>query len=441
MADRDAKIRRVADLKAKCPRMSASALTTLIEEIRKEGLPDPVSRADVKLARESVVKTQTPLGTLHQSTELTCIDGSTYTMEICDPLAMWWHVLRMDTAFSRFVEQRMQEQPPDVHTPWSLIMYSDEVVPGNPLESGNLRKVQTVYYSFKELGPLALMCETSWFVITVIRSDIVSKIRDGMSQVMAALLRHVASRWCDCGLPFEFGGSSVRHVRMFVRLRILVQDEKAHKQSYEVKGASGTKPCLLCRNVVSARSDVAQFATGNIVDICEHDVSKLVLHTDGTMRAAARHLATVARTANKATLELNEQAYGINYCPYGLLFDSALEPYLMPVSVFMSDWMHVFVVGGCFNYHMRNLLRDLHGLRPAFDVSRQLGDYVEAWNLPGKFGRRSLKGETHPVRRIFDLFRMCSRACCERSVINRNPLVFMCVRFCQIQRGCPVCVT
>jgi hypothetical protein len=396
---RDAKLRRVGDMKCRLPRMSATAMSALITEIKQTGAPDLASRRHIRAARDATTKTTTPYGELHQFVDVVRTDGSTAALEIADPFATWSHIMKHDCGFASFVEHRMRDARPDPHTPWSLILYSDEVVPGNPLDGDNLRKVQAVYYSFKELGMRALMREESWFVICIVRSAIVSKLADGMSQVMRAIVRHL---FCDggsrnfqvCGLPLDFHSGT--HIRMFARLSIFVQDERAHKETFENKGASGVRPCMICRNVVSNKSELSLHSpSGRITTISESNVAKFVLHTDASIRACVYKMEEIYNTSNKTTLDMYEQAYGFNYKPHGLLLDRTLEEYVQPFSTFMSDWMHVFVVSGIFNYHMRNLLVALRGLKPMFNV-HTLGDYVDAWCMPAKFGRNSLKGVCGP---------------------------------------------
>ena len=40
---------------------------------------------------------------------------------------------------------RMQQMPPSLEQPWTIILYSDEITPGNALAADNKRKVWGVY--------------------------------------------------------------------------------------------------------------------------------------------------------------------------------------------------------------------------------------------------------------------------------------------------------
>jgi hypothetical protein len=56
-------------------------------------------------------------------------------------------------------------KPATADEPWQLIIYTDEVTPGNPLATNNKRKFHAVYWSFLELGMNALCREEAWFCI------------------------------------------------------------------------------------------------------------------------------------------------------------------------------------------------------------------------------------------------------------------------------------
>ncbi len=77
-----------------------------------------------------------------------------------------WLAVATCTAFNGLLSSGKAAKPPTAENPWSLILYSDEVTPGNVLATQNLRKIQVVYFSFLELGAQALAREDSWFCVT-----------------------------------------------------------------------------------------------------------------------------------------------------------------------------------------------------------------------------------------------------------------------------------
>ena len=86
--------------------------------------------------------------------------------------------------------------------PCSLERHSDGVTPGNPLAVANNRKLQCIYWSFAELGFVALSHEECWFVLVVELSSTVSNIAAGMSQVFGCMLHKLFAAdglnicWC-----------------------------------------------------------------------------------------------------------------------------------------------------------------------------------------------------------------------------------------------------
>ena len=58
-----------------------------------------------------------------------------------------------------------------------------EVTPGNQLELHNYGKLQTFYWTIKELGHQALSNEDGWWPLTTIRSSTVSMLKHALSQV------------------------------------------------------------------------------------------------------------------------------------------------------------------------------------------------------------------------------------------------------------------
>ena len=94
--------------------------------------------------------------------------------------------------------------------------------------------------------------ETGWMVACMVRTAELDKVQGGISQVMRSLL-HVF--WSSDGFNLERTGmrcprpSGPLHLRG--TLAGILADEKGLKDVFSVKGSSGTKPCLLCKNIVT----------------------------------------------------------------------------------------------------------------------------------------------------------------------------------------------
>ena len=56
-----------------------------------------------------------------------------------DPCALLWHLCATSHGFSDFMEGEMERTPPIQRQPWSIVLYSDEVSPGNQLARLDMR--------------------------------------------------------------------------------------------------------------------------------------------------------------------------------------------------------------------------------------------------------------------------------------------------------------
>ena len=110
------------------------------------------------------------------------------TIALANPFAMLYAALDKSANMRALFQDRLAVQPCSLERPWSIILYSDEVTPGNPLNTANNRKLQCIYWSFAELGFVALSHEECWFVLVVELSSTVSNIAAGMSQVFGCML-------------------------------------------------------------------------------------------------------------------------------------------------------------------------------------------------------------------------------------------------------------
>ena len=68
---------------------------------------------------------------------------------------------------------------------------------------------------------------------------------------------------------------------VIARMGFMILDEAALKATFDFKGASGTKPCACCKNVISKSSDlVINDPTNYLVDISESNRSNFDLLSD-----------------------------------------------------------------------------------------------------------------------------------------------------------------
>jgi len=157
MADRGstrpAKLQRLNNLRRSVPHVSQSALSAILEDVNRNGVPDLINRNAIHESREAAVDMDTPFGKLHQVLELEPARGTKKIhLSVIHPLGLLWVLCSTCACFSCYMEQVMLALPPTFDNPWALILYSDEVTPGNPLATKTIVKYRLCIGVFSSLG-------------------------------------------------------------------------------------------------------------------------------------------------------------------------------------------------------------------------------------------------------------------------------------------------
>ena len=390
MADRSAKLRKLNSFRRKLPHVSARALSSILDEIHQNGVPDMRRREHMLQATALELEEITPYGPLIHDVELHGIDGDVSTVLYINPFALLYKSA-MCVGFATVLSNRLEAIPPSPEAPWQIVLYTDEVVPGNQLLAENKRKLWAIYWSFLELGAAALADENAWFIICCIRSMDVKKIAAGISQLMGRLIKvffglHVHN--------FSTGGIVVRldgkPARIFAKLGMVLQDGGAHKQVWHCKGDAGTKICMLCLNLFAQKSGIVDEDGEDTLTCTLIHESELHFASNTDVRGAVRRLHACKATDAPGMFALREQAVGYKYEPYGLLMDPELDTIVNPVSQFCHDWMHAIFVHGVFGTVVFRLLESMvsDGRRDVWD---SLDGYMQLWTWPSRVHSNSMK--------------------------------------------------
>ena len=380
MAERANKLRRLDEFRRKLPYVSASALAAILAEAKRE-MPELVGRKEIRQARDKQVDAKTEYGLVLMTLSLECIVGTYIDMYVLNPFAQLWVAAQCE-GFSLLLEETLRNHPCSADEPWNVILYSDEVVPGNQLSFHNLRKCWVVYFSFLEFGPQILSHEDSWFCTAAERSDRVKTMVGGMGQVFREILKlfftsesPVVHNFMTSGVKVNlFNGASVR---IWARLKMVLQDGGAHKHVFMLKGDGGHKFCVACRNLFSETSGIVGEDDEEILTCNLHFAHEMDFASDADVRGTVQRLANVA-TNRPAELKNREIACGFNHNKCNMLLEPSLDEVVLPVSVMAHDWMHTFVVHGVWNTIMFLLLSCL-GASAHVQV---IGDFVKEWIFP-----------------------------------------------------------
>ena len=149
------KVPRLAQLKAELPNISCSALSSALTRIKPEDLVMPgKSRRAIKRAQQRIVDMATPVGSIIESFDL---DSARIAVQ--HPAAMLYTLGTHSTPFATVLRDAARRSPPTLLHPWRVVVYMDEVSPGNTLAYRHARKSWAVYWSILELGANVLWSE------------------------------------------------------------------------------------------------------------------------------------------------------------------------------------------------------------------------------------------------------------------------------------------
>ena len=401
-SDRSAKLRKLNDFRRRLPHCSASALGAVVEDIKKHGLPEgPSHRNYLRLARDQQCKEPTPFGPILQRVTVHAKeDDAELQLAVAHPIAHLWKTVAECKSFNVFFLEKLSQNPPTPEKPWNIVLYTDEVTPGNPLATLNKRRFQAIYWSFLEFGINALSHEEAWFCVCTEFSTLVNKMAAGMSQVVAAILKLFfpvdGTNLATSGMLLPFDGPG--HIRLFARHGATLQDGGAHKSVFSSRGDGASKFCILCKNLFERESEIVDEDGTNLL-CCD------ILEYKGLVPATSRDLRKSARYLEKKFIEMGpggpftelQQALGMTHHPHALLLDRALDDYFDPVHGYLHDWMHALFVDGVFNLTLYLLLETfiITGETGVYEV---FSNYIATWRWPHRVG---MHGSANHLAEIF----------------------------------------
>ena len=336
-------------------------------------------RKDLMTAAGRHANTHTPYGNVVQQMHLGLHD--TPVLDYVNPFAYLYHLTAVSDSFATMMADSMSGT-----RPMKLIMYIDELTPGNPLRPDKGRTTQSVYWCFADWPQWVLQRADAWLLFTTVRSSVVSQLPGGVSNLMRKILNIF---FPASGDSFTRGVTFVRrqpighsNIMLTAEFCGFLADEKAHKEILGVKGAAGTKPCTTCKNVVQfVETSADPYLTG----ISCADYAALDYHTNDSFYAMVDRLsAAKTELKTKNAFARLEQVLGVTYIAEGLLFDAHLRKVLRPVDNCIRDWMHTMVSGGIAGTEMALVIQKLQGEGVTLDM---LTEFAGHFNLPRACGK------------------------------------------------------
>ena len=190
-----------------------------------------------------------------------------------------------------------------------------------------------------------------WFEVFVHKSQTIGEL-GGMTSVLGSLLdvfwNESGHDMATAGVELQLADGSAQHI--WARFETLLADEGALHATLGCKGASGYRPCLLCRNVYNAGT-VRDAAIADVPHTCPH-MEQFQLHTPESLQAIAKTLSAVAAAGVQSRLKEAQTNLGWNFIKRSILWNDRWFSLACPSWAACFDWMHVYFIDGVWNKHV-----------------------------------------------------------------------------------------
>ena len=243
----EAKRRRALAKVAAVFKTTASALARVLASLSEEGLLDAEAAGDCHNLRRKISsaisahgKADTPYGPVAQSLQIT----PDFACPFVNPFAIMWYLCTLSSAFADLVHRHLTQSC------CRVVMYADELRPGNVLRPDRGRQVWGIYWTWLEWPSYVRQHESGWLVACTVRTVELDKVPGGISQVIRAILNVFWS--CDM-FNFETTGMRCPHplgpVHLRGKLAGILADEKGLKVLFALRGLQAPSPASCARTL------------------------------------------------------------------------------------------------------------------------------------------------------------------------------------------------
>eukprot|EP00438_Fugacium_kawagutii_P026421 Skav225686 [mRNA] locus=scaffold243:53674:55491:- [translate_table: standard] len=284
-------------------------------------------------------------------------------------------------------------------------IYMDEVKPGNVLRPDPSRSVALWYWTLLDLPSWFHGRSEGWFYFGAFPTKLVCKLAGGYSFLFGLMLEWFLEK--EDPFNFSTGFPCFSTKGMFLckgTFEVLMCDEKALCQLWNLRGASGTKPCCLCQNVLGHMPKQNLNGHEWLVHYSCSDSTKFARHTSRLFREMRERLE--GESANKKQVNKLGQLFGLTFNKEGVLWHPTLKRMVCPVDQTMFDWMHILVAsGGVAQYEVNEYVKILRQHNVSFDQLDSFAQEVKPpkkhFKLPKDFFRERVNNEDNSHIRCF----------------------------------------
>ena len=128
---REAKLQRLNSLRRDCPYASKSALQAILSNVKTNGLPDLMSSKNMTEATRAQLCKNNLYGPLMQQVHAVGTSGETVQLWLVNGLSLLAASFAQGGSWASMLQTTHGSNPSSHTRPWDLVLYADEVVPGN----------------------------------------------------------------------------------------------------------------------------------------------------------------------------------------------------------------------------------------------------------------------------------------------------------------------
>ena len=327
-------------------------------------------RKELRQAQEQHALSDTPYGKVVQSFDLPFKEFRKW--DYCHPWAIMYHLSRICAAFSTMMSA-LENSVDSLN----VILYIDEVVPGNVMRHDKGRTLQAIYWAIVEWPQWVLGRHESWIIFSVVQSEICSRFDGGILALIPYVLK---TFWPQGNVSVKTVLINGVPIAFSYRFAGWIADLDAHAKSISSsKTVTATKACITCENITKFIDLESRPAGGLLRDLSCCEPSEFVRNTDASVFEKADQLhAAHQRGETPARLELMSTELGINYFPNSILFEPSMRCLYKPVTHYLRDWMHMLVSDGVAGTEMCLCIKEC---QKHVDI-KFLHDYAMQFRLP-----------------------------------------------------------
>ena len=368
---------------------SKSAIASLLSHIDQHGIPETYDRKAQYKARKEICRKRTgEYGSLVIDQKLALESGKLQPVPMQNAFAFLQYNCKNSPHYAAIVQDALRKHPCTPSKPWRLILYQDGIDPSDGLGKNHSRKSAVMYWSFAELGLLALSREEVWGAVVVSRYSEYTKLAGKGGSLFEAVLEHFFGdthdiRRSGCSVTFPDG----EHAMLLAEASVLLADVPALKECTDCKGHAGLICCPLCVNAVQENTSASaplHELTAAAVSIATTDLSAFTPHTDGSIRHTVRkvnsyHEQWVQGHITRDEYQLRSSILGWNHTPCSSILNPRYG--LKLKSMIMYDWAHVYVHDGLADVELGMLMKVMQKHKSTTSF-KELGEYVSTFSMP-----------------------------------------------------------